>query len=92
MSKIKPLDENYKGPLKKFIARKFYLYTHMTLTDNTHLEVENVKSIVEYNDVYIKLKTSNMTVGIWGENLSVNDYGADGIVINGEFSSIEFEK
>ncbi|MDR0903589.1 MAG: YabP/YqfC family sporulation protein [Ruminococcus sp.] len=92
MPKIKPINENYKGPLKKFITRKFYLNTHMTITDNTHLEIENVQNIVEYNDVYIKLKTSNLTVMIWGENLSVNDYGADGIVINGEFSSIEFER
>ncbi|MDR0986852.1 MAG: YabP/YqfC family sporulation protein [Ruminococcus sp.] len=92
MSKIKPLTERYEGPLKKFVTRKLYLYTHMSLTDNTHLEIENVKNIIEYNDIYIKLKTSNMTVAIWGKNLSVNDYGADGIVINGEFSSIEFEK
>lgn len=92
MPKIKPLDENYDGPLKRFLTNKFYLNTHMTLTDNTHLEIENVKKIVEYNDIYIKVKTSNMTVAVWGEKLSVSDYNVDGIVIDGVFSSIEFLK
>jgi sporulation protein YqfC len=92
MPKIKPLDENYDGPLKRFLTNKFYLNTHMTLTDNTHLEIENVKKIVEYNDIYIKVKTSNMMVAVWGEKLSVSDYNVDGIVIDGVFSSIEFLK
>jgi sporulation protein YqfC len=92
MPKIKPLDENYTGPLKRFITNKFYLNTHMSLTDNTHLEIENVKKILEYNDIYIKVKTSTLIVSVWGEHLSVSDYNVDGIVINGVFSSIEFEK
>jgi sporulation protein YqfC len=92
MPKLKPLDEKYDGPLKKFVYKRFYLYTHMNLTDNTRLEIENVKKILEYNDIYIKLQTSGMIVGVWGKNLSVSDYSGDGLVINGEFSSIEFEK
>jgi sporulation protein YqfC len=92
MPKITPLDDTYEGPLKRFVSKKFYLYTHCNITDNTHLEIENVKKILEYNDIYIKLQTSGMILGVWGKNLSVNDYSGDGIVINGEFSSIEFEK
>jgi hypothetical protein len=92
MPKLKPLDEKYDGPLKKFVSKKFYLYTHMNLTDNNRLEIENVKKILEYNDVYIKLQTSGMIVGVWGEKLSVSDYSGNGLIINGEFSSIDFEK
>jgi sporulation protein YqfC len=92
MPKLTPLDEKYEGPLRRFVSKKFYLYTHMNLTDNTRLEIENVKKILEYNDSYIKLKTSGMIVAVWGNSLSVSDYSGDGIVINGEFSSIEFEK
>jgi sporulation protein YqfC len=92
MPKLKPLDEKYDGPLRRFVSKKFYLYTHMNLTDNNRLEIENVKKILEYNDVYIKLQTSGMIVGVWGTNLSVSDYSGDGIIIGGEFSSIEFEK
>jgi sporulation protein YqfC len=91
MPKIKPLDERYDGILKNFVTRKLYLNTHMNLTDNTHLEIENVKKILEISEVYIKLLTSNMMVSVWGENLSVSDFNIDGIVVNGKISNIEFE-
>jgi hypothetical protein len=92
MSKIKPLDERYDGPLKRFLMNKLYLNTHMNMTDNSHLEIANVKTILEYHDIYIKVKTSTLTIAIWGEKLSVSDYNVDGLVINGAFSSIEFLK
>jgi sporulation protein YqfC len=92
MPKMKPLDENYDGVLKNFVTKRLYLNTHMNLTDNTHLEIENVKKILEYNDIYLKLLTSSLVVSVWGKDLSVDDYNVDGIVVEGEFSSIEFEK
>ncbi|MDR0946339.1 MAG: YabP/YqfC family sporulation protein [Ruminococcus sp.] len=81
-----------KGKISDFIKHTFYLNTHMNLTDNNHLEIENCKQILEYNNIRVKLQTSNMIVSVWGSNLSVEDYNMDGIVINGEFSSLEFEK
>ena len=85
-----------KNEYGKFVSRlvrsKTYLNTYMTLTDNTHMEIENCKRILEYNDVYIKLRTATLTVGIWGQDLRISDYNTDGIVINGNFSSVEFEK
>lgn len=65
--------------------------TYMTLTDNTHMEIENCKKILEYNDVYIKIKTATVIISIWGQNLKISDYNTDGIIVNGIFSSIEFE-
>ncbi|MCL2054209.1 MAG: YabP/YqfC family sporulation protein [Oscillospiraceae bacterium] len=81
---------DYRRVLSKFIKKKLYLNTHMNLTDNTFLEIENVKRITDYNDVCIQLQTSTLSLRIWGSNLQISDYNTDGIVVRGAFSSIEF--
>lgn len=86
------LKGRYGAIVAKYVKKRLYLNTYMNMTDNTRLELENCKRILEYNDVYVKLKTSTLTVGIWGENLRLYDYNSDGIVVEGKFSSIEFEK
>ena len=83
--------DKYHTFVSRLVKEKLYLNTYMTLTDNTHLEIENCQKILEYNDVYIKIKTSTLTLSIWGQNLKVSDYNTDGIIVNGKFSSIEFE-
>lgn len=55
------------------------------------MEIENCKKILEYNDLFIKIKTSTLTICIYGNNLSISDYNTDGIIVDGVFSSIEFE-
>ncbi len=88
--------EKIKNGYGKFVSKlagsKVYLNTYMTLTDNTHMEIENCKKILEYNDVYVKIRTATLTVSIWGSNLRISDYNTDGIVVNGNFSSVEFEQ
>ena len=75
------------------IARKkLYLNTNLLITDNNLIEIENCKKVLEYNDIYLKLLTSNMILEIWGSNLNISDYNTDGIIINGKISSIEFMK
>lgn len=86
------LRSKYSAAVAKYVKKRLYLNTYMNLTDNTRLELENCKRILEYNDVYVKIKTSTLTVGVWGEDLRLYDYNADGIVVEGKFSSIEFEK
>ena len=83
--------EKYYAIVSKYVKKKLYLNTYMNLTDNDHLEIENCKKILEYNDIYVKLKTSTLTVSIWGQNIRISDYNTDGIVVDGKFSSIEFE-
>ena len=63
----------------------------MNMTDNTRLEIENCRRIIEYNDIYIRLRTSTLTMQVWGKDLKISDYNTDGIVIEGTFSSVEFE-
>jgi sporulation protein YqfC len=56
------------------------------------IEIENCKKILEYNDIYLKIMTSNLIVEIWGKDLKINNYGTDGIVVSGRIDSIEFTK
>lgn len=75
------------------IARKkLYLNTHLLITDNNLIEIENCKKVVEYNDIYLKILTSNMILEVLGSELSISDYNTDGIIIRGKISSVEFMK
>lgn len=85
------LKEKYGKVVSKFVRDRVYLNTYMTLTDNTHMEIENCRKILEYNDARIKIRTATLVVSVWGNNLSISDYNTDGIIINGRFSSVEFE-
>ncbi len=86
------LKDRYNDIVSKYVRKKLYLNTYMNITDNTHLEIENCKRILEYNDILVKLRTSTLTVSIWGQDLKISDYNTDGIVVDGKFSSVEFEK
>ena len=86
------LKRKYNGAVARLCRKNLYLNTYMNLTDNTRLEIENCRRIIEYNDVYIRLATSTLTMQVWGEKLKISDYNTDGIVIEGVFSSVEFEK
>ncbi len=85
------LKSRYGRIVSKCVRDKAYLNTYMALTDNTHMEIENCKKILEYNDVRVKIRTATLIVSIWGSGLSISDYNTDGIVVNGSFSSVEFE-
>ncbi len=86
------LRDKYNSLISNYVKKKLYLNTYMNLTDNTHLELENCKKILEYNDIYVKIRTSTMIVSIWGQNIRISDYNTDGIIVDGVFSSVEFEK
>lgn len=73
------------------IKSKLYLNTNISITDNTRVEIENCRRIIEYNDIYIRLSTSTVTLKIWGSGLSISDYNRAGVIIDGRISSLEFE-
>lgn len=83
--------KKYNAIISKFVKEKFYYNTYMCLTDNNHMEIENCRRILDYTDIYIRLKTSTLTICIYGENLKISDYNTDGIVVAGKLHNIEFE-
>jgi sporulation protein YqfC len=75
-----------------FLQKKLYLNTHILITDNNRLEIENVKKILEYSENYIRILTSTLILSVWGSSLSADDYNMSGIAISGDIGSIEFER
>ncbi|MCM1226053.1 MAG: YabP/YqfC family sporulation protein [Clostridium sp.] len=63
--------------------------TQIQITGDHEVLVECCKKIIEYNDIMVKVKTRDMTVTVWGSDLSVNDFCTSGIYIRGRVQSIE---
>ena len=65
--------------------------TQITVCGNSYLEIENCRRIMEYNDIYLKVRLypSGELVEIWGTNLRLSDYNTDGISVRGRIASIE---
>ena len=85
------MNNTYNNAISRFIKKKTYTNTYAALSDNTHLEIENCKKILEYNDIFIKIQTATITICIYGNDLKISDYNTDGLIIDGILSSIEFE-
>lgn len=85
------LKNKYTSFLAGVFKRNLYVNTTINITDNNHIEIDNCKRIMEYNDVYIRLRTADNIISVWGKNLTVSDYNTDGIIIDGTISSLEFE-
>ena len=64
----------------------------ITIQDFSKMLIENYKSILEYQDIYIRIKMYSGIVNITGTNLKLEDMTTDDIVVNGEIDSVDFEK
>jgi len=81
---------------RKKLADKFrkglYINTNIMISDNNTVEIECCRKVLEYNDIYIRLRTPNMIVVVWGKKLCIDGFRSTGIIITGEIDSIEFQK
>ena len=66
--------------------------SQIQITGNSQVLVDGCKKILEYNDIFVKVKTSELIVQIWGSELSVDDFGSDVIYVCGKIQSVELEK
>lgn len=66
--------------------------SQIQITGNSRVLVDGCKKILEYNDIFVKVQTAELTVQIWGSELSVNDFGSDVIYVHGNIQSVELEK
>ena len=65
--------------------------SQVMICGDSYLEIENCRRILEYNDVYLKVKTYNgLMIEIWGSGLMLSDYNTLGIAVRGKISSVEF--
>lgn len=64
----------------------------ITVAGFKQMLVENYKAILEYQDIYIRIKTYIGIVNVTGLNLKLGEMTADDIMITGEIETIDFEK
>ena len=78
--------------LKRLFKREKNLSIWIQITGNHEVLVEGCKKILEYNDVFIKVKTWDMIIQVWGSGLKVSDFNSNGIYIFGNIQSVELIK
>ncbi|MBR2744619.1 MAG: YabP/YqfC family sporulation protein [Clostridia bacterium] len=56
------------------------------------LMIENYKSILEYQDFFIRISTCIGIININGFDLKMNEMTSDDIVVEGKIDSLDFEE
>ena len=64
----------------------------ITIAGFKKMLIENYKGILEYQDIYIRVKTYIGIVNINGFNLRLGEMTSDDIVITGDIETVDFEK
>lgn len=64
----------------------------LTLMGFEELFIENYKTILEYQDFYIRLSTFTGIINVNGFNLKLNEMTNDDVLITGKLESIDFEE
>ncbi len=53
------------------------------------LQIDSCRRIMECSDIYVKVRTVDRFVEVWGSDLSLDCMSADSIIIEGKVSSLE---
>ena len=63
---------------------------NIILTGNRSVKIEGCKSIVEYNDMFVKLNLGKGYLGINGNDLSIMLLDGEEVKVSGEIITVEF--
>ena len=63
----------------------------VTILKFEQMLIENYKGILEYQDFFIRLKTSIGIINVNGFNLTLEEMTSDDILVKGKIESIDFE-
>jgi sporulation protein YqfC len=69
----------------------FYYNSVIHIIDDTEVEIENCRKIEECDEIFVKLRTRNLVIKIWGNNLKLDDFNAEGVRVKGRITSVELE-
>ena len=64
----------------------------ITIAGFKKILIENYKAILDYQDIYIRIKTYIGIVNINGFNLKLSEMTSDDIMISGDIETVDFEK
>lgn len=92
MSKFKftSLKKSKFNPIKDDTEYKTGDSVHTEVFFNNKMIIEGCKSIVEYQDNYIKLKLKKGFISILGTEFLISEFAQQKIIIKGNIKSIEF--
>ena len=63
----------------------------ITIVGFNEILIENYKTILEYQEFYIRISTYKGIININGFNLSLNEMRTDDILVKGKIESVDFE-
>ncbi len=64
----------------------------LTIAGFKQMLIENYKVILEYQDIYIRIKTYIGIINITGFNLKLGEMTSDDIMVTGDIETVDFEK
>ncbi len=65
---------------------------HMDIKSDREAVVEGCSGVEEYDENTVRIKAPKMVISFFGQNLAIKCLNTDSLVIEGKFSSIEFDK
>ncbi len=79
------------GELLEFPREIISNVPKITITGFDEIMIENFKSILEYEDFFVRIKTSIGNININGFNLKLNQINKDDISVSGIIENIDLE-
>ncbi len=86
---------NKEGMLDKILEVPKEVATNepkLTIAGFKQMLIENYRVILEYQDIYIRIKTYIGIVNITGFNLKLGEMTSDDIMVTGDIETVDFEK
>ena len=96
MAKFKFKTNSEKKKLKIFSYNKAFedekrlKGTRIEMLSNKELSLDGCKGIIEYNDVYVRIKISDGELTVLGTSLDIPVFDGPVITVTGKISSVEF--
>lgn len=69
--------------------KALYLTTRITMESDNYLCIDNYKKILTASENFIKLRTVDKIIEVWGFELSLENLSESSIVIEGRIKSLE---
>ncbi len=81
----------FKKLRDELYAQSFFEQT-IIIYSNREAVVENVKQVIESNEICIRLSTHLGETSIWGRNLVISYYSGSNVRITGDISSCDIQR
>lgn len=77
---------------KNFFKDMLCLNSYISIIDDSRVLIENCRSIMECNDIMVRVTTKENDIEIWGSELKVTNYTNTAISVEGVISSVNVSK